>query len=37
MEEKRISGNLALDDKERRVIRIEANHERNAQKLRVAS
>ena len=37
MEEKRISGNLALDDKERRVIRIEANHERNAQKLRVAA
>ena len=37
MEEKKIIGNLALNGKERRVIRIEANHERDAQKLRVAA
>ena len=36
-EEKKINGNLALNGKERRVIRIEANHERDAQKLRVAA
>lgn len=37
MEEKKINGNLALNGKERRVIRIEANHEWDAQKLRVAA
>ena len=34
---KSINGNLALNGKERRVIRIEANHERDAQKPRVAA
>ena len=34
---KKINGNLALNGKERRVIRIEANHEQDAQKLRVAA
>lgn len=37
MEEKKINGNLALNGKKRRVIRIEANHERDTQKLRVAA
>lgn len=34
---KNINGNLALNGKERRVIRIEATRERDAQKLRVAA
>lgn len=37
MEDKKTNGNLALNGREYRVIKIEANDERNAQKLRVAA
>ena len=37
MEDKLTSGSLALNGGERRVIKIEANEERNAKKLRVAA